>query len=396
MNGKKLNIGLFGFGTVGRGLYDVLQRIGTKNVEIKRICVRDINKPRAVEADFTDKADDIFNDPDINFIVELIDDAEAAYTIVKRALQSRLPVVSGNKKMLAYHIEELIALQSQYNVALLYDASACGSIPVIRNLEEYYDNDLLTSVKGILNGSSNFILSKIFNEKMSYADALKLAQDLGFAESNPTLDIDGWDSLFKLIIITVHAFGLYVAPEKIFTYGISNMNDDDIRFANEKERRVKLVAHVEKIAGNRLIMCVMPQLISRNKYIYSVEDEFNGVVIKGLFYDKQFMFGRGAGGYPTGSAVLSDITACLYDYKYEYKKRNDSQLPEFTNDHYFRVYYRYANDSDLALIPFESISEKYSSDSYKYVVGRASLGALHDVQEQLRRRNVFIAAYPND
>ena len=396
MNGKKLNIGLFGFGTVGRGLYDVLQRIGTKNVEIKRICVRDISKPRAVEADFTDKANDIFNDPDINFIVELIDDAEAAYTIVKRALQSRLPVVSGNKKMLAYHIEELIALQSQYNVALLYDASACGSIPVIRNLEEYYDNDLLTSVKGILNGSSNFILSKIFNEKMSYADALKLAQDLGFAESNPTLDIDGWDSLFKLIIITVHAFGLYVAPEKIFTYGISNMNDDDIRFANEKERRFKLVAHVEKIADNRLIMCVMPQLISRNKYIYSVEDEFNGVVIKGLFYDKQFMFGRGAGGYPTGSAVLSDITACLYDYKYEYKKRNDSQLPEFTNDHYFRVYYRYANDSDLALIPFESISEKYSSDSYKYVVGRASLGALHDVQEQLRRRNVFIAAYPND
>lgn len=396
MNGKKLNIGLFGFGTVGRGLYDVLQRIGTKNVEIKRICVRDISKPRAVEADFTDKADDIFNDPDINFIVELIDDAEAAYTIVKRALQSRLPVVSGNKKMLAYHIEELIALQSQYNVALLYDASACGSIPVIRNLEEYYDNDLLTSVKGILNGSSNFILSKIFNEKMSYADALKLAQDLGFAESNPTLDIDGWDSLFKLIIITVHAFGLYVAPEKIFTYGISNMNDDDIRFANEKERRFKLVAHVEKIAGNRLIMCVMPQLISRNKYIYSVEDEFNGVVIKGLFYDKQFMFGRGAGGYPTGSAVLSDITACLYDYKYEYKKRNDSQLPEFTNHHYFRVYYRYANDSDLALIPFESISEKYSSESYKYVVGRASLGALHGVQEQLRSRNVFIAAYPND
>lgn len=396
MNGKKLNIGLFGFGTVGRGLYDVLQRIGTKNVEIKRICVRDMTKQRAVKANFTDKADEIFNDPDINFIVELIDDADAAYAIVKRALISGLPVVSGNKKMLAYHIEELIGLQAKYNTALLYDASACGSIPVIRNLEEYYDNDLLTSVKGILNGSSNFILSKIFNEKMSYADALKLAQDLGFAESNPTLDIDGWDSLFKLIIITVHAFGLYVAPEEIFTYGISNMNDDDIRFANEKERRFKLVAHVEKIAGNRLIMCVMPQLISRNKYIYSVEDEFNGVVIKGLFYDKQFMFGRGAGGYPTGSAVLSDITACLYDYKYEYKKRNDSQLPEFTNDHFFRVYYRYTADEDLALVPFESISENYSSESYKYVVGRVSLGALHAIQEELRRRDVFIAAYPND
>ena len=396
MNGKKLNIGLFGFGTVGSGLYDVLKRIGSKNVEIKRICVRDISKKRAIEAEFTNNPDDIFNDPEINFIVELIDDAEAAYTIVKRALQMELPVVSGNKKMLAHHIEELIELQARYNVALLYDASACGSIPVIRNLEEYYDNDLLTSVKGILNGSSNFILSKIFNEKMSYSDALKLAQDLGFAESNPTLDIDGWDSLFKLIIITIHAFGLYVSPEKIFTYGISNMSDEDIRFANEKERRFKLVAHVEKVADNKLIMSVMPQLISHNKYIYSVEDEFNGVVIKGLFYDKQFMFGRGAGGYPTGSAVLSDITACLYDYKFEYKKRNDSQLPEYTTDYSFRVYYRYQDYADLDLIKFESVSENYISDDYKYVVGKVSLRELHKIQDELRRRNVFIAAYPND
>ena len=396
MNGKKLNIGLFGFGTVGSGLYDVLKRIGSKNVEIKRICVRDLNKQRGIDAEFTNNADDIFNDPDINFIVELIDDADAAYDIVKRALKMELPVVSGNKKMLAHHIEELIELQARYNVALLYDASACGSIPVIRNLEEYYDNDLLTSVKGILNGSSNFILSKIFNEKMSYADALKLAQDLGFAESNPSLDIDGWDSLFKLIIITIHAFGLYVPPQDIFTYGISNMNDNDIRFANEKERRFKLVAHVEKLADNKLIMSVMPQLISRNKYIYSVEDEFNGVVIKGLFYDKQFMFGRGAGGYPTGSAVLSDITACLYDYKYEYKKRNDSQLPTYSTDHSFRVYYRYSDYADLDLIKFDSVSENYISDDFKYVVGTVSLRELHKIQDELRKRDVFIAAYPND
>ena len=396
MNGKKLNIGLFGFGTVGSGLYDVLKRIGSKNVEIKRVCVRDLNKDRGVNVEFTNNADDIFNDPDINFIVELIDDADAAYDIVKRALKMELPVVSGNKKMLAHHIEELIELQARYNVALLYDASACGSIPVIRNLEEYYDNDLLTSVKGILNGSSNFILSKIFNEKMSYTDALKLAQDLGFAESNPTLDIDGWDSLFKLIIITVHAFGLYVPPQEIFTYGISNMNDDDIRFANEKERRFKLVAHVEKVNDNKLIMSVMPQLISRNKYIYSVEDEFNGVVIKGLFYDKQFMFGRGAGGYPTGSAVLSDITACLYDYKYEYKKRNDSQLPTYTTDYKFRVYYRYSDYADLDLIKFDTVLENYISDEYKYVVGTVSLRDLHKIQDELRMRDIFIAAYPND
>ena len=392
---KRLNIGLFGFGNVGRGLYDVLDRIESESVHIRRICVRDITKDRGVNAEFTDDADQIFNDPEINLIVEVIDDAEAAYTIVKRALKSRIPVVSGNKKMLGHHILELIDMQEQYNTPLLYDASACGSIPVIRNLEEYYDNDLLCSVKGILNGSSNFILSKIFNENMGYKEALKLAQDLGFAESNPTLDIDGWDSLFKLIIVTVHAFGVYVAPDDIFTYGISTMNDADIRFAKEKDRRIKLVAHVEKF-DDRLIMCVIPQLISRNKYIYSVEDEFNGVVIKGLFYDKQFMFGRGAGGHPTGSAVLSDITACSYNYRYEYKKLNDSVLPKYTTDHIFRVYFRYKTAEQRNLLNFLKIREQYSSEEYNYIVGDVSVANLKAHQEELRTTDCFVAAYPFD
>ena len=394
MGNKQLVIGMFGFGNVGRGLYDVLNTISSNEAVIKRICVRDITKERGVEADFTDNPDYIFNDEDINLIVELIDDAEAAYHIVKRALQSGRSAVSGNKKMLAHHLPELIELQQKYNVALLYDASACGSIPVIRNLEEYYDNDLLVSVKGILNGSSNFILSKIFNENYSYDVALRRAQELGFAESDPTLDIGGWDSLFKLIIITVHAFGCYVSPEKIFTYGISSMNDNDIRFANEKERRYKLVAHVEKLENGKIIMSVMPQLISRDKYIYSVEDEFNGVVIKGKFYDKQFMFGRGAGGHPTGSAVLSDITACFYNYRYEYKRMIGRVPVEHTNDVLVRVYLRYQNAEDRALFDFESIEEQYISNDYQYVVGHISLANLHKNAAQIRERDLFIAAYP--
>ena len=396
MNRGVLNIGLFGFGTVGRGLYDVLEEISLKEARIKRICVRDISKDRGVKADFTDNPDDIFNDPDINLVVELIDDAEASYKIVRRALEAGVPVVTGNKKMLAYHLEELIEIQREKQVPLLYDASACGSIPVIRNLEEYYDNDLLVSVKGILNGSSNFILSKIFNENMSYPAALKLAQDLGFAESDPSLDIDGFDSLFKLIIITMHAFGRYVSPDKIFVYGISQMNDDDIRFATEKKRRIKLVAHVEKLPDGRMIMSVMPHLISRDKYIYSVEDEFNGVVIKGKFYYKQFMFGRGAGGYPTGSAVLSDIMACHYNYKYEYKKLNAEVVPEYTDDFVFRIYLRYTNAEDLALFKFLKVRENYTSDSSSYIVGDVRLSDLYAVKDVIRKRNLFIAAYPED
>lgn len=398
MDNKQINIGLFGFGTVGKGLYDVLKKIQPENVSIVKVCVRNVAKhsAEAPELEFTSNADDIFTDTRINFIVELIDDAEAAYGIVKRALQAKIPVVSGNKKMLARHIQEMIQLQRDNDTALLYDASACGSIPVIRNLEEYYDNDLLISVKGILNGSSNFILSKIFNEGMNYAEALKLAQDLGFAESDPTLDIGGWDSLFKLIIITIHAFGVYVEPEQIFTFGIGNMNEHDIQFAHEKRRRVKLVGWAEKVDEDKLVLSVMPHLLSKQKYIYSVEDEFNGVVIKGLFYYKQFMFGQGAGGFPTGSAVLSDITAQLYDYRYQYKKLQSPHQLHFTNDYKVRIYYRYDSPATLNLLEFSTIHESYYSDTYKYVVGDIELSQLQAQAQSLRESNVFVSLYPED
>lgn len=398
MGKKQINIGLFGFGTVGKGLYDVLKKIQPENVSIVKVCVRNVAKhsAEAPELEFTSNADDIFTDSRINFIVELIDDAEAAYGIVKRALQAKIPVVSGNKKMLARHIQEMIQLQRDNDTALLYDASACGSIPVIRNLEEYYDNDLLISVKGILNGSSNFILSKIFNEGMNYAEALKLAQDLGFAESDPTLDIGGWDSLFKLIIITIHAFGVYVEPEQIFTFGIGNMNEHDIQFAHEKRRRVKLVGWAEKVDEGKLVLSVMPHLLSKQKYIYSVEDEFNGVVIKGLFYYKQFMFGQGAGGFPTGSAVLSDITAQLYDYRYQYKKLQSPHQLHFTNDYKVRIYYRYDSPATLNLLEFSTIHESYYSDTYKYVVGDIELSQLQAQAQSLRESNVFVCLYPED
>lgn len=398
MDNKQINIGLFGFGTVGKGLYDVLKKIQPENVNIVKVCVRNVAKhsAEAPELEFTSNADDIFTDTHINFIVELIDDAEAAYGIVKRALRAKIPVVSGNKKMLARHIQEMIQLQRDNDTALLYDASACGSIPVIRNLEEYYDNDLLISVKGILNGSSNFILSKIFNEGMNYAEALKLAQDLGFAESDPTLDIGGWDSLFKLIIITIHAFGVYVEPEQIFTFGIGNMNEHDIQFAHEKRRRVKLVGWAEKVDEDKLVLSVMPHLLSKQKYIYSVEDEFNGVVIKGLFYYKQFMFGQGAGGFPTGSAVLSDITAQLYDYRYQYKKLQSPHQLHFTNDYKVRIYYRYDSPATLNLLEFSTIHESYYSDTYKYVVGDIELSQLQAQAQSLRESNVFVCLYPED
>lgn len=389
---SRLKIGMFGFGVVGEGLYEVMKKAYTSNAEIVKVCVKNRDKKRSIADEFiTYNPDDIFDNKDINLIVELIDNADDAYVIVKRALENGIPVVSGNKKMLAYHMEEFIGLQEKYNTGMLYDASACGSIPVIRNLEEYYDNDLLLSVKGILNGSSNFILSKIFNENRTYESALKEAQDLGFAESNPTFDVDGYDSLFKLVIITMHAFGTYVNPDDAINFGISKLSDTDIRYALEKGTRIKLLADVSKINDNQISMYVMPCFVPPDKYIYSVEDEFNGVVIKGECYDKQFMFGRGAGGFPTGSAVLSDITAREHDYKYEYKKRNHYRKMEYTTDTDIKLYVRYHSEEDIKLFNFKEITEKYWSKQESFVVGTISLSEIVKIKNEVPKRDMFVA-----
>ena len=303
-------------------------------------------------------------------------------------------MVSGSKAMLAKHLPELIELQKKHNVALLYDASSCGSIPVIRNLEEYYDNDLLLEVKGILNGSSNYILSRVFDHKEPYESALRKAQELGFAETDPSFDIEGYDSLFKLVIITMHALGTYVAPEKIFTYGISTIHDSDIQYAREKGVKIKLVAQVVKVSEEHFTMFVMPEFVGPNKYIYSVDDEYNGVVIRGECYDRQFMFGKGAGSLPTASSILSDVMARLHDYRYEYKKQNYLQKPDYTTDITLKIYVRYSETNIQHVLDFESIHEQYISSESNYVIGEIKLSELIAKREKLRAKDLFIANIP--
>jgi len=389
---KKIVIGLFGFGVVGEGLYNVLQKAPNANAVIKKIVVVNKNKNRNIPSELISyNADDIFEDKEINLIVEVINNSEDAYKIVKRALINKINVVTGSKSMLANHLEELIELQKQNETSLLYDASACGSIPIIRNLEEYYDNDLLTSVTGILNGSSNYILTKIFNHNSDYKTALQEAQDLGFAETDPSFDVDGFDSLFKLVIITVHAFGTFVNHKQVFNTGISKIKNEDIQYAREKGKKIKLVGQVVKTENNNFSMFVIPKLVSKNEYIYSVENEFNGVVIEGEFYDKQFMFGKGAGGFPTGSSVLSDITASSHNYKYEYKKKNYFNAPKYTTDINIKIYLRFNNLVDFSFFKFTDVVERYSSENYNYVIGTINLSELLKIKDAIPSINVFMA-----
>ncbi|WP_207533077.1 homoserine dehydrogenase [Desertivirga arenae] len=392
---KKLTLGLFGFGVVGQGLYDII-RTKDLNLEIKKIAIKNPEKKRTLPEElFTTDGELILNDPEINTVVELINDAEAAYYIVTTALKNGKNVVSANKKLIANHLEELVELQQKHNVSFLYEGAVCGSIPIIRNLEEYYDNELLYSLRGIFNGSSNFILSKIFNENLSYGTALKQAQDLGFAETDPILDVGGYDPKFKLVIASAHAYGLLADPEKVLNIGIQNLGDQDIQFAREKDFKIKLVPTALEFGEQKIVLYVLPKLVKQDDFLYNVENEYNGVIVQAAFADQQFFFGKGAGGHPTGSAVLSDIAALRYDYRYEYKKYHQKKSLELSSDYSLHIYLRYSDDQLIEKLGFEEVTERYFSPKFNYVIGKISLSKLAEQKDLLTQAGVFIAEIGN-
>lgn len=388
---KRLTIGLFGFGVVGQGLYDI---ISTKdlNIEIRKIAIKNPDKERSLPAElFTADANDILNDPEINTIIELINDADAAYEIVSRALKSGKNVVSANKKMIAEHLDELVALQQKFGTSLLYEGSVCGSIPIIRNLEEYYDNELLHSISGIFNGSSNYILSKIANEGLEYADALKQAQDLGFAEKDPLLDVGGYDAKFKLIIAAAHAYGLFVSPDEVLNIGIQNFSASDLHFAQEHHLKIKLVPTAKKLNNEELALYVIPKLVPKTDFLFNVENEYNAVSVKAAFADQQLFYGKGAGGHPTGSAVLSDVAALRYDYRYEYKKYHHDSKLKLRNDHVLPVYIRYNNEELINQIKFEFIAEQHKSLDLNYILGGIKISELIAKKPDILADGAFLA-----
>ena len=378
-NHKQLTIGLFGFGTVGEGLYKVLQQTPSLKATIKKVCIKNADKKRnAPAALFTTDKNELLNDRDINVIVEVIDEADAAFEIVTIALRNGKDVVSASKKMIAEHLNDLLELQRETGKSFLYEAAACASIPVIRNLEEYYDNDLLHSIKAIVNGSTNFILTKIFEEGLDFKQALVLAQQAGFAESNPILDVEGYDAANKWTFLLTHAYGIVGSPEAILFNGIQNIHGVDAIVAKSKNQQIKLVAQAQKLKDGKVAAFVLPQFVKQDDHLAFVKNEYNGVVIESGFADKQFFYGKGAGSFPTASAVLSDISALRYQYKYEYKKLYHHQPHELSAAIFLRVYISF---DDLVSIPrerFEWIEEWHAREDRKYLVGVISFSELKE------------------
>lgn len=391
---QKLTIGLVGFGCVGTGLYEVLNQSSLLNAEIKKIVVKTKGKKRILPEDvFSYDINEILNDPAINTLVELIDDAAAAYSIVTAAFKNGKNVISANKKLIAEHLDELIELSRVSNVSFLYEASVCGSIPIIRNLEEYYNNDSLSKVEGICNGTTNYILTQT-NYGKDYDTALQEAQELGFAESDPTLDVDGFDAKYKLLILIKHAFGITETPDNIFNYGIRNIKPEDVKYAAEKGYRLKLFSRAER-SGNNVFGFVAPHFIQENHPSFNVNNEFNSVVVEALFSDKQLFVGKGAGSHPTASAVLSDISALSFDYRYEYKKEQSGREFTFSSDFEVKVYIGSADAEQINLFEFEQLDEIYQSATYNYKTGWIKFDKLKHLDFNSMRR-IFLAFLPED
>jgi homoserine dehydrogenase len=393
---KKTRIGLFGFGVVGQGLYNILTKTNHFKAEINKICVKNQDKTRPLPSErFTYHHADILEDENIDLVVEVISDAEEAYKIVINALRHGKNVVTANKKMVAQHLEELIQLQEETGASLTYEASSCGSIPIIRTLEEYFDNEPLQSIRGIFNGTCNYILSQIFNHELSYETALQQAQQLGFAEADPTLDISGIDALNKLCILTCHAFGITILPHHIFTAGIQNLNTYDIDYARAKGCVIKPLAIVKKTNESCIVPLVMPALVDEKNALFSVDNEDNVVLVEGLFSGKQLFKGKGAGGFPTGAAVLSDISANFYDYRYSYKKRQianrASSSLHYEPDFSFDIYLRFpAEENMVEKLQITDIKDSGNAGNDAYAVGKVNLVQLLEHRKNMEEANVFL------
>ena len=314
---QKIGIGLAGFGTVGAGVYKNLlrnaalleQRIGVQ-FEVRKIAVRDLARVRDVQAPadlFTSFPDDLLADPSIHVVVELMGGIDIPLAFVKKAIAAGKIVITGNKALLAEHGREIFELAAEKRVPVFYEAAVAGGIPIIKSVREAFVGNRFEAIHGILNGTSNYILSRMTDEGLDFSPVLVEAQKLGYAEADPALDVNGWDAAHKAIILASLAYGFWIDPKDVLVEGIEKVTAADIQFANELGYRIKLLASIKADEKGFIEVRVVPTLIPKTHVLASVNGVFNAVAVKGDVVGEALFYGRGAGQDPTSSSVLSDL-----------------------------------------------------------------------------------------
>ena len=342
-NGKlsarmQVNLGIIGGGTVGGGVYDALQRNGAlfnsrlgATIQVRRVAVRDLKKKRGStipKALLTTDWREVVFDPEVHLIAELIGGTTTAREIILAALKLGKPVVTANKALLSAHGEELFAAAQKYGTNLYYEASVCGGIPIIKALREGFVGNRINALYGIVNGTCNYILTRMKLEGADFGAVLADAQKLGYAETPPDLDIDGHDAAHKIGILASLAHGFWVNPKKIHVEGIRHISALDIKFAGELGYTIKLLGTVKKLEGScRVQVSAYPTLVPNAHVLASVNGVFNAVFVQGDIVGDALFYGRGAGKDATASSVLSDIGDAMLDLKTGIKNRLPAFVP---------------------------------------------------------------------
>ena len=326
---NKLKIGLIGLGTVGCGVYKTIQNID--NVEIVKIAVKNINKPRSVEVPremLTDNPYDVVNDPSIDVVVELIGGVEPAYDYISTAIKNGKHIVTANKELLAKRGEELFILSEEYNRVVLYEAAIAGGIPIIMPIKTILAGNKINRIQAILNGTTNYILTKMDVDGASYEDVLKEAQELGYAETEPTGDVEGFDAAYKITTLSTIAFKKRVKIENVYREGITKIRKEDMAKANEFGYKIKLIATATIDENDNADVRVHPMLVSKNSMLAHIDYVTNAVAISGHPIGNIVLSGPGAGEFPTASSVVGDILAIAAEFG-----RTDYMLPMMRCNH---------------------------------------------------------------
>ncbi len=313
---KKINIGLVGFGTVGSSVVKILKgkrdlfrrRLGAELL-IKRIADKDISTPRGVEVApgiLTKRIDDVLNDPGIDVVIELIGDSPVAEEVILKAMSGGKPVVTANKALLAKKGERIFKEAEKRRVGIYFEASVGGGIPIIKALREGLAANRISSIFGIINGTANYILSGMSHYGSSFKEALRDARAKGYAERDPSLDVEGIDSAHKLAILSALSFGGFVDLKDIYTEGITQITPKDIQYAKEFGYIIKLLA-IAKESGGSLETRVHPTMIPQEHLLAAVDGAYNAIYVRGDLVGRSMFYGRGAGGFPAASAVIADI-----------------------------------------------------------------------------------------
>ena len=304
---NKLKIGLIGLGTVGCGVVKTL--CAFPQIEIVKAAVRNLNKKRDVEVRcITDDPFEIVNDPEIDVVVEVAGGVNPAFELLKTAIKNKKHIVTANKELLAKHGAELFDLANEYNVAILYEAAVAGGIPIIMPIKTTLKGNKFKKVAGILNGTTNYILTQMEEKGISYQECLKEAQELGYAEADPTGDVEGFDTMYKIATLANITFNKRIDVTKIHREGITNISAQDIKFADELGYKIKLIALAQDNDG-QIDVRVHPMLVSKSRVISGINNALNAVLLEGFPVGQVMFTGPGAGEFPTASSVVGDILA---------------------------------------------------------------------------------------